>query len=216
MPPSDKDNVFAFTVFSSLLLFLVLVTPALSQQAAELDNLIEKQKAIQSLTATFVQEKNSTMLKEPLISEGSFYFKTPGKVAWIYTDQVEIISNGHELTVYYPQIREAEIVPVHSSIIRLPLNFNLDELQQYFELTLTRKHDQYVVTLIPLDESSLFLKMIITLLQTGVPQTVEMFEKGGDRSIIKFSKQVINKDLSDELFNKQLPADTVIRKFQQQ
>ena len=71
------------------------------------------------------------------------------------------------------------------------------------------------MTLTPVDESSIFSKMVITLLQNGVPQTVEMFEKGGDNSVITFSKQKINKDLPDQMFNKELPEDTVIRRFQQ-
>ncbi len=209
---STVSRPFRFSLFC---LFLIIVTPAFSQQTSEIDTIIQKQKAIKTLSADFIQEKHSTMLKDPLISEGSFHFKAPGKVAWIYTDQVEIISNGKDLTVYYTQIKEAEIVPVQNSIIRLPLNFNLAELQNYFKLDLAKNNSHYIVTLTPVDESSIFSKMVITLLQNGVPQTVEMFEKGGDNSVITFSKQKINKDLPDQMFNKELPEDTVIRRFQQ-
>jgi outer membrane lipoprotein-sorting protein len=193
----------------------LFITPVHADQQSDLDKIIQKQKAIKTLTSDFIQEKHSTMLRDPLISEGNFLYKAPGKVAWIYTDQVQIVSDGNELTVYYEQLKEAEIVPAQNSFIRLPLSFNLWELKRYFTIDLTNKKSGYVVALVPKDASSIFQKMIITLLDNGVPDTVEMQEKGGDKSFIRFKDQKVNNDIADKVFHLELPKDTVIRRFQQ-
>jgi outer membrane lipoprotein-sorting protein len=206
----NKILLFSLCLCSSL--FIISVH---ADQHTELNKIIKKQKAIKTLSAGFTQEKHSTMLKDPLISGGSFLYKAPDKVAWIYTDQIQIVSDGKELTVYYEQLKEAEIVPAKNSFIRLPLSFNLWELRQYFRLDLSVKKSGYIVTLVPIDESSIISKMIITLLDNGVPDTVEMLEKGGDKSIIRFKEQKVNKDVADKIFDLDLPKDTVIRRFQQ-
>ncbi len=202
-------------LFSLYLCFSLFIIPVHADQHTDLNKIIKKQKAIKTLSSEFTQEKHSTMLKDPLISGGSFLYKAPDKVAWIYTGQVKIVSDGKELTVYYEQLKEAEIVPAKNSFIRLPLSFNLWELRKYFSLDLSVKKGGHIVTLVPIDESSIFSKMIITLLDNGVPDTVEMLEKGGDRSIIRFKEQKVNKDVADKIFDPDLPKDTVIRRFRQ-
>lgn len=193
----------------------VLTANAVATQDSAIDKLIAKQKKIKTLSADFTQEKHSTMLKDPLISEGLFYFMAPDKVAWIYTGQIKLVSDGKNLTVYYPELKEAEIVPVKKSLIRLPLNFDLSEFRRYFNLGLEKKKGLYRVTLTPIDKASLLRTMIITFSGEGAPVSAEMFEKGGDRSVIKFKNHRINKRLSEKLFHITLPKDTTIRRFQQ-
>lgn len=205
-------------VMFCLLFIAILLTPfrTFADQEKLIDSIIAKQKSIKTLMADFTQEKHSEMLAEPLLSEGIFKYKAPEKVLWFYKGQLKIVSDGKDLTVYYIELNEAEIVPVRKSLVRLPLNFNLDEFRRYFSLSVKEEKKGYEVTLIPLDDASMFSKMIIMLRTDGIPRVVEMYEKTGDRSIIRFKNQVVNKALPDSDFALDLPADAKIRRLQEQ
>jgi outer membrane lipoprotein-sorting protein len=208
-----KSFIFLFCL---ALFFSAVCAPHALGDDELVGRVIEKQKSIKTISADFDQEKHSAMLNTPLVSQGHFSFQSPDKVAWIYTGQVQIVSDGKNLTVYYPELKEAEIIPVQKSLIRLPLNFNLEEFRHHFLLAVVERKGTYTVTLSPVEETSMFSKMIITLSGEGVPQTVEIFEKGGDRSLITFKNQKVNTKIPPGSFVLDLPKDAVIRRLQQQ
>ncbi|GBD98409.1 outer-membrane lipoprotein carrier protein precursor [bacterium BMS3Abin07] len=215
LPGMIKDGFLRVAVIPLCLIAFALVPAAFAHGNHAIERIIEKQKSIKTISAQFTQEKHSTMLKDPLISKGSFFYKSPDKVAWIYNGQLQIVSDGKDITVFYPQLKEAEIIPLNKSIIRLPLNFNLAGLRQYFRIDLAEKKNRYVVTLTPISKTSMFSKMVIILLRSGVPEIVKMFEKTGDRSIIRFKKRKINIKLPENIFNIKLPRGTAIKRFRQ-
>jgi len=182
-------------------------------QKETLQRLLAGQRAIRTMSADFVQEKHSTMLKEPLISKGRFLFKSPDRVLWDYDGEIIIASDGRNLTIYYPQLKEAEVVPIDRNFMKIPLSFNLEELGRFFDLSLEAKKDFYTVSLTPREKGALFSEMIITLDSAGVPLAVEMHEKGGDRSIIRFRNQKVNGTIPDSTFVMDLPEDTVVRRL---
>jgi len=199
--------------------FIALILFPFSSEAAQDDlvgSIIAKQKQIKTLVAGFSQEKHSQMLADPLVSEGVFKYKAPEKVLWFYKGQLKIVSNGKKITVYYTELNEAEIVPVEKSLIRLPLNFNLEEFKRYFSVSAKKMEKGYSVTLVPLDDGSMFTKMTIQLRKDGVPEVVEMFEKAGDRSVIRFRDQKVNSDIPDNEFVLDLPENVTIRRFGEQ
>ncbi|MGE5894962.1 MAG: LolA family protein [bacterium] len=206
-----------FSAIAQLALFFSVALPghASANQEAVINQLIEKQKEIKTLSADFSQEKHSAMLTAPLVSKGQFTYKAPDKVAWIYTGQIQIVSDGKTLTIYYPEIEEAQVLPVQKSMISLPLNFNLEEFRRSFDLTAVEKGGLYRVSLAPIREKSMFARMVITLTPEGIPQSVEIVEKGGDRSIIAFKNQKVNKRVSEKIFSLDLPKGTVIRRYQE-
>lgn len=56
---------------------------------------------IQSIQSNFVQEKHLSVLKEPAISKGEFYFQQGGKVRWEYREPFSqsIILNDNKFTI---------------------------------------------------------------------------------------------------------------------
>lgn len=210
-----KDGDMRWVILVLFIFTLVMPVRMFADQDALIGSIITKQKSIKTLVADFTQEKHSEMLTEPLISEGVFKYKAPEKVLWSYEGQLKIASDGKDLTVYYTELNEAEIVPVRKSLVRLPLNFNLEEFRRYFSLSVKEEKKSYEVTLTPLDDASMFSKMIIQLREDGIPITVEMFEKTGDRSIIRFKNQKTNKDLPDSDFIVNLPDDAKVRRVQE-
>ena len=51
---------------------------------------------IKSLKATFKQRKLLKILKKPLVSRGSFYFKAPSSVRWEYSRPIRTLSLVHQ------------------------------------------------------------------------------------------------------------------------
>ncbi|MGW8273094.1 MAG: LolA family protein, partial [Thermodesulfovibrionales bacterium] len=169
-------------------------------------------KKIRTISADFTQEKHSAMLARPLLYKGKFKFRAPNKVAWTYEGEVQMASDGVYLTVFYPELMEAEVVPVQNSMIRLPLSFNLEEFRKHFTLSASEEDGVYKVVLTPREDSVLFSQMVVRLTRDGVPSSAEILEKIGDRSIIRFSNQKINQELSERDFTINLPKGTVVRR----
>ncbi|UCG78655.1 MAG: outer membrane lipoprotein carrier protein LolA [Nitrospirota bacterium] len=205
-------KIYIRALHIAVIALIITCAPALAANNAELDKLIEKQKEIRSLSADFVQEKHSEMLAEPMISKGKFYYMSPSKVAWIYPEEAEVISNGTELLIHYPQIKEAEIIPLKESLLSLPLNFNIDELKKFFNVDIESSKERHKVTLVPIDNTSMFSRMLITFKVSGEPLLVEIFEKGGDKSTIKFNRHKTNENIKDRIFDPKLPEGTEIRR----
>lgn len=200
-----------------VLLFLVCVVTGWGPQvmAAEdslIARIIEKQKKIRTISADFTQEKHSAMLVRPLVSKGHFRFRAPDRVAWLYEGEVQMVSDGVNLTIFYPELMEAEVVPVQHSMIRLPLSFSLEEFRKHFTLTASEEGGSYKVVLTPLGDSAVFSQMVVRLTKDGAPSSAEILEQIGDRSIIQFRNQEINKELSDREFSIELPEGTLIRR----
>ena len=55
------------------------------------DLVVERQRALTSLRADFVQDKNSEMFLAPVTSKGRFRFKAPDQVRWDYNTPDEMI-----------------------------------------------------------------------------------------------------------------------------
>ena len=45
----------------------------------------ESQQAVQSLTATFTERKNLSLLAKPVVSNGTFLYSKPARIKWEYS-----------------------------------------------------------------------------------------------------------------------------------
>lgn len=210
--PTGRGGVRACMILLLVCAFAGTCPRILSAEDSLIAQIIEKQRRIRTISADFTQEKHSAMLIRPLVSEGHFRFRAPDKVAWIYTGEIQMVSDGMNLTIFYPELGEAEVIPVKNSLIRLPLSFNLEEFRKHFTLIASEEEGIYKVVLTPVGDATVFSEMVIRLTREGAPSSAEILEKIGDRSIIRFRNQQINKKLPDGYFTIDLPAGTVIRR----
>lgn len=89
------------------LLLMVLAVMGIAAQAQLAENqtkeiisqLTQAATAMQSMQSRFVQEKTSTMLAEPSISEGMMYYAAPDKMRWEYTKPYAfaLVVNGERI-----------------------------------------------------------------------------------------------------------------------
>lgn len=88
-----------------------LPMPAFGQEVEELIRIIDaQQRKIQTLTADFVQKKETRIAKQPLLSSGVVKFKRPDQVHWNYTqpEPMEVAVSGEGIWIYYPDSLQAE------------------------------------------------------------------------------------------------------------
>ena len=70
-----------------------------TQSQAVMSQLTQAAASMQTMQCRFVQEKTSTMLAEPSVSEGLMYFVAPDKMRWEYTSPYAfaLVVNGERI-----------------------------------------------------------------------------------------------------------------------
>lgn len=172
---------------------------------------IEKaHKQMTSLSATFTQEKSSSMFTEKVIQKGKIFYKSPRQLRWEYTSPKSmaiIFNNGKVLlknekgTTNNPNKMLSEM----GNMIMNTINGNLLQDNTNFQTKYYKnsKTGDYVVVLTPLNKriKAYYKDITITLnAKTYLADKVVMNEVNGDSTAILFADKKTNGTLSDSLF----------------
>lgn len=172
---------------------------------------IEKaHKQMTSLSATFTQEKSSSMFTEKVVQKGKIFYKSPRQLRWEYTtpkSMAIIFSNGKVLlknekgTTNNPNKMLSEM----GNMIMNTINGNLLQDNTNFQTKYYKnsKTGDYVVVLTPLNKriKAYYKDITITLnAKTYLADKVVMNEVNGDSTAILFADKKNNGTLSDSLF----------------
>lgn len=172
---------------------------------------IEKaHKQMTSLSASFTQEKSSSMFTEKVIQKGKIFYKSPRQLRWEYTtpkSMAIIFSNGKVLlknekgTTNNPNKMLSEM----GDMIMNTINGNLLKDNTNFQTKYYKnsKTGDYVVVLTPLNKriKAYYKDITITLnAKTYLADKVVMNEVNGDSTAILFADKKTNGTLSDSLF----------------
>lgn len=172
---------------------------------------IEKaHKQMTSLSATFTQEKSSSMFTEKVVQKGKIFYKSPRQLRWEYTtpkSMAIIFNNGKVLlknekgTTNNPNKMLSEM----GNMIMNTINGNLLKDNTNFQTKYYKnsKTGDYVVVLTPLNKriKAYYKDITITLnAKTYLADKVVMNEVNGDSTAILFADKKTNGTLSDSLF----------------
>lgn len=172
---------------------------------------IEKaHKQMTSLSATFTQEKSSSMFTEKVVQKGKIFYKSPRQLRWEYTtpkSMAIIFNNGKVLlknekgTTANPNKMLSEM----GNMIMNTINGNLLQDNTNFQTKYYKnsKTGDYVVVLTPLNKriKAYYKDITITLnAKTYLADKVVMNEVNGDSTAILFADKKTNGTLSDSLF----------------
>lgn len=218
--------LFLISYFSFLLTLLILLP---FNSYGDIENILhileEKQKEIETWEAEFVQTKEISLMANKIISEGHMYFKKPNLIYWRYTkgSNLLMVFNGHEAWLYYPNLKEAERYKNIEGIMKMfPLAFGLElkDLKRYWDISLMPSPSDRIIALDlrpkGKDKRSPefipgFDKMTIWIEENrGAINKVQIFEPGGDNTIIEFKGIRLNEKLQDDLFTFKPPAGVKI------
>lgn len=180
-----------------------------AQKTALAASIEKAHKQLSTLSASFTQEKTSTLFTEKVVQKGKLNYKAPKQLRWEYTSpkaMTVIFSNGKVLmkneqgTTSNPHKMLGEmgnmiINTINGSFIKENADFNA----RYFK----NKSGQYVVVLTPVNKKikAYYKTISITLSgSTFLADKVILTESSGDTTTITFTDKKSNILLSDSLF----------------
>jgi outer membrane lipoprotein carrier protein len=185
---------------------------------ALIERVVERQRALHTLEADFVQIKQSALLLEAVESTGVFLFRAPDLVRWDYRqpDSMVVLFTEDTVTTYHPAQARAERIKVSNKQRRfvrvLAGTQPLDDLTSNFSVTLAdpggRAH--YRLTLRPVG-NILSKKLRSVEIEVDrelfLPVVIEYNEADGDSTRYEFINMVINPEIDDSRFKLELGAD---------
>src|SRR5437667_4382209 len=189
------------TVLSVMLLVAVLVSIANSAPVSEADlkNLLAGIRQNRSTQADFQEQRVIHLMKKPVASSGKVWFQPPNK----FRREVEgnspslTVSDGRQLWIYYPNFKSAERYPLgkrsplDSTVAAINSAFNLENIENTFQITAAKVDGGYELTLIPRTASMkrIFQKLDLHINGNLQAERTEMLLPNGDRIVTTYSNQ---------------------------
>ncbi|OHB37200.1 MAG: hypothetical protein A2099_04365 [Planctomycetes bacterium GWF2_39_10] len=187
------------------------------------ERLTELSKDTDSITATINQEKQLSLLKEKICINGTVIMKKPNMFRWdiVKPDKSIIAVDGETMTVYHPEIKEAQVYNLIGNLIaRNTMRFltitmwgSLNEIEKNFTFNILRKEDEIIFKLVPVSKIiSRYLSSIIIHYEekTGFPRGFEITTPKGDKTVTRLSNIKINPEIKTGTFKIKLPEDVRI------
>jgi len=241
MLPHSCVRVRTVKVCRRLLLLLIPVVPGLVVMAgpapmtppiatlqggekldALIERVVERQRAIRTLKADFVQVKTSDMLLEAVESSGVFMFRAPDLVRWDYDrpDPMVVLFAGDTVTTFHPRQLRAERIKVSGKQRRfvrvLAGTQPLDDLTSNFAVTLSDPGGDKPYRL-KLRPATAMLKKKLRSVEIEIDRTlflpvvVEYDETDGDNTRYEFNNLVIDSPIDDSRFRLDLGPDVRVQ-----
>jgi outer membrane lipoprotein-sorting protein len=197
-----------FVLGMVMVMGFVSAKPAQSQ---DWDSLKESFRNIQAVKAEFLQERHVQILKEPLVSEGRFFYLSTGSLRWEYLRPLRsvMLQKGDSIRLYhFSEGAWKQDMAQGVEARRMVLAEMSQWFQGRFEESRVFKHSYSQgppgrIFLIPGEGVSKFILGIEIVLsdRPGVIDRVEITEPGGSATRIVFKNVEINASLPSRLFD---------------
>ncbi|HPR64570.1 MAG TPA: outer membrane lipoprotein carrier protein LolA [Thermoanaerobaculia bacterium] len=209
-------------------ILLILIMGSLCFGEADLESVLDRvsqaQSKIETLRASFVQEKQSDFFAENVTSSGVLYYKAPDSIRWEYESPSKIIILiTHETVTFYDvEQKKAErtvVGRVRKKIQQYMMATEpLEKLKRYFTIYFAEKEKEgrYYLRLVPAVrkiEKHLSEVNIEVDRELNLPVSVAYTDSDGDLTRYKLHGIVINEPIDPEKFRLDLPSDVQIQEF---
>lgn len=180
-----------------------------AQPAKILADLQKVSQSTSSIQASFTEEKFLAVLKEPEKSSGVFFYQQKDKMRWEQKTPVKyiILINGDKLRIQEggKEKNVGQAGRMAAQIKELMIGLVNGDFQQNkgFQLTCMESDDQYQILLTPVNRrlKNVYSKISLVFLKSTLRlKELSFFEKGGDKSIMKFQQEKFNQPISESLF----------------
>jgi len=219
-----KKYIVPISLCLSLLLYPYAVSPSEteSQSETELNWVIkkikEKEKNLKTFTAKFSQTKKTSLLREPLHSEGIIYFDSSGKMLLKVISPSPLITlvKDSMLLTYYPDVSKTEERYLGRTDTIFKKYFGIgqpiEELRKQYTIHLVSKthSGDYHLKLIPkMNPIKRYIDSIEVVVSPKywLPQHIHFQEAKGDYTSIKLNVISINEPLPQGIFHQDFPKD---------
>lgn len=210
--------------FTGILLLMAL-SPVQNDVETLFTRMRERQGAIHTLQVRFTQEKKSSLLSTPTVSEGLLSYEAPDRVRWEYSkpDPYTILIEGDRLKAYYPtlhRMKTARITRMRNRIYHFLLATEpLEKLKSHFqvELRVAKARSTFTLVLTPLTPhlaKYIFAVTVQVDKQSLLPVEILIEEKDKDFTRLVFSDPKINTPLPEGTFALDIPPGCVVEDYQ--
>lgn len=216
-----NDKKMPFQVFYKTSIFLILVfslflpISAMEAQTLPVDDVVQRMKESREKTRDFSadlhQEKKVSLLREKILSKGKVRFKYPDKfyIEFFPPESSRMAFDGKTLILYYVEEKIAERYRIQDHpVAEKYLLFTRDPFQKELaEWKISEDREASLVMEIrPREKDALFVKTRLWISKKDwVVTGMEMVEKNGDTTLLRYSNIRVNTGLTDSDFEIQLP-----------
>jgi len=203
-----------------LVVLLLNPLPVKSARPVGAEEVVKRLREIQEKTkdysADLYQEKKLSLLKEKIVSRGRIRFKKPDKVSteFFHPESSQMVFDGKTAILYYKEEKLAERYALRSNpIAERYLLFSKDPFQEKLAAwkILEDRESFLVMEIIPKVKDPLFVKTRLRISKKDwMVLGMEMIEKNGDTTSIRYSNVKVNTGLTDSDFEIYLPKDVKI------
>jgi outer membrane lipoprotein-sorting protein len=166
----------------------------------------------QSIQSKFIQEKHLSFLTENIISKGEFYFQSPNKLRWEYSEPFEYIIVFNDKNIYIKDENKISTFDTESNKMFAEINnMMIGSIQgdlftdsERFDVKYYENANQYLLDLEPkLPEMKSMLKTIkIYIDKSDISVAkIKMIESSDDYTSIDFTNRKLNQTIDNERFN---------------
>jgi outer membrane lipoprotein-sorting protein len=166
-------------------------------------------QATSSIQASFAEEKYLAVLKEPEKSSGLFYYQQKDKMRWeqrtpskyiilINGDKLRIQEGGKEKNVGQAGRMAAQIKELMIGLVNGDFQQN-----KGFSSIVLEDGDYYQIVLTPVNRrlKNIYSKIAMNFSKNSLRlKELSFYEKGGDRSLMKFQQEKFNQPIAENLF----------------
>lgn len=192
-----------------------------------LEDLLERfnqtQQATRTLTASFTERKNLSLLAKPVVSDGTFLYSRPTRIKWEYSGpepRIYLITEDH-FVAYYPTRKKAEEVSLGKLAGRrvfrvFGIGQTAEDLRKFFDISLGDPGEERGTFLMVLTPKRRRVKDRLQLVRfwvdakTYLPRQLEYVETDGDSTILTFSNVRVNPEIAEARFNVEIPKDVQV------
>lgn len=193
---------------SNCLFAIALMAQSLSEQQI-IEKMVSAAQQIKTVQCTFTQTRHMKMLSKEMVSQGKMSCQQPDKLRWEYTSPkaTTLILNGTEARLKKGDAANASQNKFIGEMARLIMNSVAGKCladSKTFQVTAKEGPTQYEATLLPLrkDIKRIYTKLVLHFdLSKATVTEVELYEKGGDRTVIELHDIQINKPINAEAFD---------------
>lgn len=166
-------------------------------------------QATSSIQASFTEEKYLAVLKEPEKSSGLFYYQQKDKMRWEQRTPSKyiILINGDKLRIQEGNKEKnvGQAGRMAAQIKELMIGLVNGDFQQNkgFSLVVMEDSDHYQVVLTPVNRrlKNIYSKIAMNFSKSSLRlKELSFFEKGGDKSLMKFQQEKFNQPIAENLF----------------
>lgn len=200
-----------------LISFLLIPHPIKAAQQMDAEEVVqrlrESREKTKDLSADLLQEKKISLLKEKVMSRGKIRFKKPDRIfiEFFHPETSQMVFDGKTFLLYFKEEKMAERYHVQGNpVVEKYLLFTKDPFEEKLaQWKIVEDRESFLVMeILPKVKDALFVKTKIWISKKDwMIMAMEMVEKNGDTTTLRYSNMKVNTGLTDSDFAIHLPKD---------